>query len=78
MVNTLYFDAFNGVAGDMILGALIDLGLPLDLLEERLDALGLEGYSLSADRIERQGLHGVDFKVHLNAAGSSRNRKRRV
>ncbi|MCW3982083.1 MAG: nickel pincer cofactor biosynthesis protein LarC [Candidatus Bathyarchaeota archaeon] len=73
MVNTLYFDAFNGVAGDMILGALIDLGLPLDLLEERLLALGLEGYSLSADTIERQGLHGVNFQVHLGGTGSGQN-----
>ena len=31
----LYFDCFNGASGDMILGALLDAGLPLDALRER-------------------------------------------
>jgi hypothetical protein len=42
----LYFDCFSGVSGDMTLAALLDLGLPLEKLQEELKKLGLENYSL--------------------------------
>ncbi len=63
MSKTLYFDAFNGVSGDMILGALIDLGLPLEHLREQLGTLPLEGYRLEARDVQRQGLRATDFRV---------------
>ena len=63
MGNVLYFDAFNGVAGDMILGALLDLGLPLDYLEKELGKLPLEGYQLAVEKIERQGLQATNLQV---------------
>ena len=44
----LYFDAFNGVSGDMILGGLLDLGLPLEHLRRRLASLRRFSASLSA------------------------------
>jgi hypothetical protein len=59
----LYFDPFNGISGDMILGALIHLGLPLDHLEKELATLKLEEYQLVAHEVARQGLRGVDLKV---------------
>ena len=31
MARTLYFDCFAGVSGDMVVGALLDLGLPIDV-----------------------------------------------
>ena len=65
MEKLLYFDPFNGVSGDMILAALIDLGLPLSHLEVELKKLGLEGYQLSAEPIQRQGLFGTNFEVRL-------------
>ena len=67
----LYFDPFNGIAGDMILGALIDLGLPREHLEGELEKLSLEGYVLSAERIERQGLVGTNFQVKLTSGDQS-------
>ena len=36
MAKTLYLDCFSGASGDMILGALLDLGLPLDDLRGAL------------------------------------------
>lgn len=41
-MNVVYLDCFNGASGDMILGALIDAGVPEDAVEEALDALGLD------------------------------------
>ena len=41
-----YFDCPSGAAGDMILGALVDAGLPFEILREQLEGLRLPGYSL--------------------------------
>jgi uncharacterized protein (TIGR00299 family) protein len=65
MKKILYFDAFNGAAGDMILGGLIDLGMPLCHLQSELDKLALKGFRLSAEKIERQGMFGTNFQVIL-------------
>ena len=59
----LYFDPFNGVSGDMILGALLHLGLPLNHLEKELAKLKLEEYRLVAQEVARQGLRGVNLQV---------------
>ena len=64
-MRVLYFDTFNGVAGDMILGALLDMGLPLDHLRSELAKLNLTGYELSAEPIVREGLRGTNFRVLL-------------
>ena len=64
MAKLLYFDCFAGVAGDMVLGALIDAGLPLAELERALGSLMIPGYRLSADRVLRSGLSAVKFRLH--------------
>ena len=71
----LYFDPFNGVSGDMILGALIDLGLPLEHLQKELARLGVDGYQLSAERIVRRGLAGINFRVNPADRGGFENGK---
>ena len=65
MNNIIYFDAFNGVSGDMILGALIDLGMPLCHLQAELGKMDLEGYSLSAEKVKRQSMFGINFQVKV-------------
>ncbi len=59
----LYFDPFNGVAGNMILGALVDLGLPIDHLRRELDKLELGGFQLMAKRVKRLGIQGTWVQV---------------
>ena len=49
-----FFDCFAGVSGDMTLGALIDLGLPVEELQGLLPALGLAEVSLTARRVTKE------------------------
>jgi uncharacterized protein (TIGR00299 family) protein len=63
----LYFDCFAGAAGDMILGALLDAGLPFDALQRALGSLAVDGYQVSADRVVKGGITAVKFRVHVLA-----------
>jgi uncharacterized protein (TIGR00299 family) protein len=51
-----YLDCFSGVSGDMLLGAMLDAGLPLDELQGALAGLPLEGWSLSAAKVKRAAI----------------------
>jgi len=64
-MKTLYLDLFSGISGDMFIGALLDLGVPLTELEQGLARLGLGGFRLQAARGQRGGIAGVKFEVHL-------------
>ena len=56
MAKTLYFDLLSGASGDMILGALVDLGLPLKVLQQEFGRLGIPGLLISVSRIRRHGI----------------------
>ena len=68
-MKTLYLDIFSGISGDMFLGALIDIGVEFDALEAELKKLGLDGYTLSANRRQKCAIDGVKFDVHLTDGG---------
>jgi hypothetical protein len=61
MSRILYFDCFNGASGDMVLGALLDAGLPLDELRRALGSLALDGAAISAKRVLRAGVSATKF-----------------
>ncbi len=64
MSRVLYLDCFAGAAGDMLLGALIDLGVPIDEVRRALGSLGLEeGFAVDADRVLRSGVSATKFRV---------------
>ncbi|WP_049762855.1 nickel insertion protein [Chloroflexus aggregans] len=48
-----YIDLVSGASGDMLLGALVDVGLPFDQLQHALDALHLPGCHLTQERVMR-------------------------
>jgi hypothetical protein len=62
-----YLDCFSGISGDMMIGALIDAGFPIEELKRVLQSLPLEGYTLEATREERNHLFGTRFKVNVSS-----------
>lgn len=63
-MKVLYLDTFSGISGDMFLGALLDLGVPLEQLERELGRLELEPFHLHAHRASKAAIAGVKFEVH--------------
>ena len=63
MAKTLYLDCFSGASGDMILGALLDLGLPLEDLRGALGSLAVDGVDVAADRVLRAGVSATKLRV---------------
>lgn len=70
---TLFIDAFSGIAGDMLVGALIDLGVPEQMLRDSLSTLPLDGYELRLARRERGGLSALALDVITVREQPSRN-----
>jgi len=62
-VKTLYFDCFAGAAGDMILGALIDAGVPFEDVQRALGSLAVDGFSVSVERVLKTGVSSLKFRV---------------
>ncbi|HPC82460.1 MAG TPA: nickel pincer cofactor biosynthesis protein LarC [Thermoanaerobaculaceae bacterium] len=66
MGTILYFDPFAGASGDMLLGALVDLGVNADSLRAVLDGLDLPGWRLEAERDRQQGFAGTRVRVEVS------------
>ena len=63
-----YFDCFSGASGDMILGACLDAGLEADSLRQDLAGLAVEGYSIEARPVGKQGFAATQFEVKIDPA----------
>lgn len=59
-----YLDCFSGMSGDMFLGALVDAGVPVRLLEETVAALDV-GARLEISRVQRSGISATKVDVHV-------------
>ena len=55
----LFVDASAGVSGDMFLGALVDLGVPVRFLREQLGKLGPLEFRIARSRVLRGGIRGT-------------------
>jgi len=64
-MKTAYLDCFSGISGDMMVGAFLDLGLPLQTLKEEIKKLSLDGYRLSCERVKKKGIEAAKFSVHV-------------
>jgi uncharacterized protein (TIGR00299 family) protein len=67
----LYFDCFSGASGDMILGALLDLGLPLQGVRDALGSLAIEYGDVTSERVTRAGVSATKFRLIERATGAS-------
>jgi pyridinium-3,5-bisthiocarboxylic acid mononucleotide nickel chelatase len=65
-MKTLYLDCFCGAAGDMLVGALIDAGADFEALKKSLSTLGVDGYTLSCEKINKHGTMATKFDVHVD------------
>ena len=65
MTRIAYLDCFSGISGDMLLGAMMDAGLPLEELRAELAKLPLGGYSLTARPVRRAGLAATQALVDV-------------
>ena len=57
-----HFDCFSGISGDMVLGAVIDAGVPAEAIRAALDSLGLP-ITLEVEKVKRNGIAGTKATV---------------
>ena len=70
-----YCDCFSGISGDMLLGALVDAGVPLSHLQERLASLALpDGFTLAAAEVAKGGMRATSVEVRLAAPEAHHHR----
>lgn len=69
----LHFDGVAGVAGDMSLGAFVDCGVPLKVLNQAIEKVGLGPGRLLAKTAMRRGISCVDVVVRMNDGSTSRD-----
>jgi len=68
-----YFDCFSGICGDMILGALLDLGLDSNILQKELKKLDISGYNIHVKKVESHSLAGSDIEIIVKEKQHQRN-----
>jgi pyridinium-3,5-bisthiocarboxylic acid mononucleotide nickel chelatase len=59
----LYIDATSGVSGDMLLGALLDLEIPVEVLHHAWNALGLDNYEVQVFEVQKAGMRALRCRV---------------
>jgi pyridinium-3,5-bisthiocarboxylic acid mononucleotide nickel chelatase len=65
MSKILYLQCPTGISGDMCLGALVSLGVPVEYLTEKLNSLGIENeYTITSELVHRHSQEAT--KVHVN------------
>ncbi len=69
----LFFDCPSGIAGDMTVGALVDLGVPFRVVSDALEQLPMEGYRLQSRAVEDRGIGATAFEVHVDEAQPPRS-----
>ena len=58
-----YFDCFSGISGDMVIGALLDLGLDIKFLGNELKKLKLSDYKIKSGKAVKNGISATKFDV---------------
>src|SRR3954468_24647861 len=73
-VRVAHFDCFSGASGDMVLGALIDAGVPVEAIRAGLDSLGVP-ITLTVERVQRGGIAARQVKIIAPAEHKHRHLK---
>ena len=64
-MKAIYLETFAGISGNMLLGALLDAGFPIDVLKQELTKLNLGEYELVHQRANKLGIDAQYFNVLL-------------
>jgi pyridinium-3,5-bisthiocarboxylic acid mononucleotide nickel chelatase len=72
-MNSLYFDASSGLSGDMMLGALLDLGADPERFREQMSGLGLP-VEISIKEVRRGGFRALKVDVDIQGSPSAERR----
>lgn len=70
-----YFDCSSGIAGNMILGALIDGGLDPNFLKKELSKLGIGNWELGIGKTKRHNIQGTQLEVKIKGKEKPRRLK---
>lgn len=70
MKKILYLDIIGGIAGDMLVGGLLDLGVPLSTLDQSIRTLNIAGLSINSQKEQRHHIAGTRFLVENKATQS--------
>jgi len=69
---TVWVDASSGASGDMLLGALVGAGVPVDVIQDAIDTVAPEPVSLRVEQVIRNGFAAT--RCHVEVADSSEHR----
>jgi pyridinium-3,5-bisthiocarboxylic acid mononucleotide nickel chelatase len=72
-MKSAFLDAFSGLSGDMVAGAMLDAGADFDELRTALASLPLDGYRLATRRKLVSGISALKFDVEVSAAQPERH-----
>ncbi len=64
-MKAIYLETFAGISGNMLLGALLDAGFPIEVLRTELEKLNLGEYELVHQRVNKLGIDAQYFNVLL-------------
>jgi pyridinium-3,5-bisthiocarboxylic acid mononucleotide nickel chelatase len=71
-MTTAWIDASSGASGDMLLGALVGAGVPVEVMQSAIDAVAPEPIELRVEEVRRGGLAAT--RVHVDVAESHHHR----
>lgn len=66
MANAIYLDCHAGIAGDMLLSALVDLGADPHKIESELKTLPLDNFELHFQKKVKQGIHAMTLNIDFD------------
>lgn len=71
-LKSAYFNCIGGASGDMILGAVVDAGVAVSDLCQRIEEVGIGNFRLDARYENRGGIEGVSVSVQLDDRGGQK------
>ncbi len=74
----LWLNPFAGISGDMLLGALLDLGAPLEEVRAAIASTGVTGWELTAEPVARCGMRACHARVRVTGAPPERRAARLI